>query len=965
MSENILVVEYEPRYTDRVRHALAGQPVNVAFAKDGEEALRAIDALVPALIVMTAVVPKVSAPELIKAIRSRNGLQKTPILLTVSGYTGKNPVMDAQKVGATDILPKPYTEADLIGRIQQMLGVTLSAPAVAAAPAAAADPAKKKSDDLDKILADTLSGARVPKKTGPPTSPGTVPKPADGKPRSSSDLDKLLNDTLSGLEKTVKKVSTSPGNVPTPAAATPAAPAAPEPKPQPAPVAAPAPAPRPAAPAPAAPVAAAPAPAPAPAAPAPTAFTTEKLPVLDSIPVSQPIFPVAAEPVREEEEEPTDGTKFGQYVLLDRIATGGMAEVWKARMRGVEGFQKTVAIKKILPHLSDNQDFIEMFIDEAKLAAQLSHNNIIHIYDLGKIQSSYYIAMEYVDGSDLKTILRKAQEHDQPMSVELALFIASKIASALDYAHRKRDFQDQEMGLVHRDVSPQNVLISEEGDIKLCDFGIAKAASKASHTQAGALKGKLQYMSPEQAWGRAIDRRSDIFALATVLYEMLTGRKLFAGDNELSILDQVREARVAAPSVINDEVTPEVDRIVAKALAKDPTERYQTAGEMARDLDAVLYSFKPTPTSADLAIYMHRLAAPVPVIAQPEFDSEPEPEPEPKVLVPLPPPPAPVAAPVAAAVAAAPATGSHMPAWEAPKPEVAPAASAPSMFDSADEPKKSPVAAIAIAAVAVLAIGGGFFFMKGRGDAAPATASAPVSGQIAAASTTGLATPTGGPIATDSATTAPLTATAVAPATTTTLDPKLIDQEVQKRLAAERARLEQQARSQQATTAAVPAAAAAQPVRNVPAPAPTATQAPAPEPVQERPAPVQQPAPQVAETPRPAAAAPAQAEPARAREGELIPTGTEGLVQPRITKRASVPYPPLAKVQKVQGTVICSVLVSETGDVLDVRVLRGNNRGVGLNEAAEQMMRRSSFAPGTKDGVRVKAWTTVPVDFKL
>ena len=194
------------------------------------------------------------------------------------------------------------------------------------------------------------------------------------------------------------------------------------------------------------------------------------------------------------------------------------------------------------------------------------------------------------------------------MSVELALFVASKVAAALDYAHRKRDFEDNEMGLVHRDVSPQNVLISEEGDIKLCDFGIAKAASKASHTQAGALKGKLQYMSPEQAWGRNIDKRSDIFALATVLFEMLTGRKLFTGDNELSILEQVREARVTPPSEFNDEVTPEIDAIVLKALQKDPANRYQTAGEMARDLDAVLYSFKPTPTSADLAIYMHRLA---------------------------------------------------------------------------------------------------------------------------------------------------------------------------------------------------------------------------------------------------------------------------------------------------------------------------------------------------------------------
>ena len=363
----------------------------------------------------------------------------------------------------------------------------------------------------------------------------------------------MLSDTLSGLEKNAR-AKTVTGSVPRPATPT----------------------------------------------PTPERFNTAKMPayVDERVPVSQPVFPQAVPepPLRVEEEEPTDGVRFGQYVLVEKIATGGMAEVWKARMRGVEGFQKIVAIKKILPHLSDNQDFIEMFVDEAKLAAQLNHNNIIHIYDLGKIQSSYYIAMEYIDGWDLKTILRRGEERDHPMAVELALFIASKVASALDYAHRKKDFEEREMGLVHRDVSPQNVLISQEGDIKLCDFGIAKAASKASQTQSGALKGKVQYMSPEQAWGRHIDKRSDIFALATVLFEMLTARKLFTGESEMSIIEQVREARVTPPSQVNEEVTPEIDRIVIKALEKDPAVRYQTAGEMARDLDAILYSLKPTPT---------------------------------------------------------------------------------------------------------------------------------------------------------------------------------------------------------------------------------------------------------------------------------------------------------------------------------------------------------------------------------
>ncbi|HEX2122952.1 MAG TPA: protein kinase, partial [Thermoanaerobaculia bacterium] len=282
-----------------------------------------------------------------------------------------------------------------------------------------------------------------------------------------------------------------------------------------------------------------------------------------------------------------------------------------------------------------------------------------------------------IDGYDLKTILRRGEDRGMPMTVELALFIASKLASALDYAHRKRDFEEKEMGLVHRDVSPQNVLISQEGDIKLCDFGIAKAASKASHTQAGALKGKLQYMAPEQAWGRSIDRRSDIFALATVLFEMLTNRKLFSGDNELSILEQVREARVTPPSAFNDEVTPQIDAVVLKALQKDPANRYQTAGEMARDIDQILYSFKPTPTSADLAIYMHRISAAEPVTQM----MEPEPvapmAPPPPVVTPAPAPtprksapaPVPVVAPVAAAsapvVAPAPAAATVEP-WEQP-----------------------------------------------------------------------------------------------------------------------------------------------------------------------------------------------------------------------------------------------------------------------------------------------------------
>lgn len=303
------------------------------------------------------------------------------------------------------------------------------------------------------------------------------------------------------------------------------------------------------------------------------------------------------------------GIPFGDYTLLNRVAVGGMAEVWQARRRGVEGFQKTVAIKKILSHLTDSTDFVTMFIDEAKLAAQLNHNNIIQIYDLGKVGPDYFIAMEYVDGKDLRSILRAGRDTSRPLPVGLALMIAARLARALDYAHRKRDFDNRALGLVHRDVSPQNVLISHEGEIKLCDFGIVKAVVKASTTQMGALKGKLQYMSPEQAWGKAVDSRSDIFSLGAVLFEMLTGRKLFTADTEVAVLDAVRDCRISPPSEHHAAIAPEIDDLVLRTLAKEPEERFQTAGEMEQAIEIILHEIQPRPSEAELTIYTKQLFA--------------------------------------------------------------------------------------------------------------------------------------------------------------------------------------------------------------------------------------------------------------------------------------------------------------------------------------------------------------------
>lgn len=311
------------------------------------------------------------------------------------------------------------------------------------------------------------------------------------------------------------------------------------------------------------------------------------------------------------DDEPAspEGAPFGDYTLLHRVAVGGMAEVWQARRRGVEGFQKTVAIKKILSHLTDSADFVTMFIDEAKLAAQLNHNNIIQIYDLGKVGRDYFIAMEYVDGKDLRSILKAGHEASRPLPVGLALMIAARLARALDYAHRKRDFDNRDLGLVHRDVSPQNVLISYEGEIKLCDFGIVKAVAKASTTQMGALKGKLQYMSPEQAWGKPVDSRSDIFSLGAVLFEMLAGRKLFAADSEVAVLDAVRDCRISPPSELNPAIPPEVDELLLRVLAKQPEARFQTAGEMEQGIELILHEIQPRPSEAELTVYMKELFA--------------------------------------------------------------------------------------------------------------------------------------------------------------------------------------------------------------------------------------------------------------------------------------------------------------------------------------------------------------------
>lgn len=314
-------------------------------------------------------------------------------------------------------------------------------------------------------------------------------------------------------------------------------------------------------------------------------------------PLARPEAPAAPSAIEE----------YGNYFLLEKIAVGGMAELFKAQQRGVQGFQKIVAIKRILPHFSDNEDFVTMFIDEAKLAAQLTHPNIVQIFDLGKAGSSYYIAMEYVNGRDLRTLLRKVREYGMPFPEQVAAFVVMKVAAALDYAHRKRGFDDRELKLVHRDISPQNVILSTEGAVKLVDFGIAKAASKASHTVAGALKGKLLYMSPEQATGQPLDNRSDLYSLGLVLFELLTGERCFQADSELGVLEKVRLGRISDLATLNPSVSREMAAIVSRALQKGVDHRYPSARFMERDLREYLQRQGTPLTEHDVAEYMNAL----------------------------------------------------------------------------------------------------------------------------------------------------------------------------------------------------------------------------------------------------------------------------------------------------------------------------------------------------------------------
>ncbi len=1052
MAKKILLIEYEPRYLDRIRGHLAGKDFDLVVAKDGEEGLDAYRKSRPDLVLISSVLPKLRTPDVIKGMQSLGA--PPPILLMMSGYKGKNKKSDAERVGATSILEKPFSEEVFLSEISSALG-SGAAPLSGdgGAPLLSADdifsdvlsgmddeprpaPTPGGTDPgIQKKLEQTLSGilpspkrvssAAMPRIEVPPTRPTeqpvdrlstgsqtvrvgalSTPQPPSqsGAVRAAGEraaveasVDKMLTDTLSGLKNAkaladrgatsaapkpapdrgldaLERLSTSDrlkaAKPPAPVAATDrterldmradvsapaeAKPAAPRPAPAPAPPA--------------------PVVAPPPAAPEPARSGSQ--PGLRGAEAAQAKSGPLPPPARKEERrrEPSQhGTaaaapqtgSFGRYTLLEKIAAGGMAEVFKARMRGEEGFEKIVAIKRILPHMADNDDFITMFVDEAKLAAQLTHNNIIHIYDLGKVEQYHYIAMEYVEGKDLRSILKLGSERDFALPPELALFVASKIANALDYAHRRLGIDGKELNLVHRDVSPQNILISFEGDIKLCDFGIAKAATKVSQTQTGALKGKLQYMSPEQAWGKKIDRRTDIFSLGIVLFEMLTGERLFTGDTDLTILEQVRDAKVVAPSTRNPDVPKKVDQIVLKALAKNPQDRYQNASELERDINQVLYSYQPTPGPADLAIYMHRLLDASPAASDEQIDR------------------AFAKAEQAPVVAEPQKKGKGLViAKKAPAPERAPEPPAPAPVEVSRpalsmgrEPAKSRTglyAGIGIAAVVLVAVG--VFVTRKKPETAPSPAP-PVASSSAPAPAPQPTQPAAAPAAS---------------APTKIIDPKAVEAEA-KRLAALKQQELLAAAKKPTVPVPAPGSAKAQPaqapvsvapkqpveppkVAEQPAPTKVVAERPAERPTEPPPPPPRptEPPVRVAEArPAPAEARPAPADvppsSAAVREGDLVGPG-EGVVEPKIVRMgAFTNLPPQLKQMShggsSLGTLMISALITENGSVADTRIAKASAYKA-VDEAAINALKSSKIEPATKNGVRVKMWKTFTITVK-
>jgi len=303
-------------------------------------------------------------------------------------------------------------------------------------------------------------------------------------------------------------------------------------------------------------------------------------------------------------------TKFGRYFLLDLLAQGGMAEIYRARYASADGAGRLLVIKRIQKDYGAQSEFLQMFRSEIKVSMGLNHPNIIQLFDYGEEQGQPFIAMEFVDGRNLRQILNRCGERREPFSIELAVSVMEAAVAGLEFAHTYRDkISGEHLKIVHRDISPQNIIVSYEGLVKVIDFGIAKAKTNSEHTRAGVIKGKPSYLSPEQITGDPLDGRTDQFALGAVFWELLTGRKLFAGDNDLAVLKLIEgcSSHVTPPSKSNPAVPPELDEIVLKMLARAPEDRYQTGAELERIIRNFIRNHYPDYGQAEASKYLKEI----------------------------------------------------------------------------------------------------------------------------------------------------------------------------------------------------------------------------------------------------------------------------------------------------------------------------------------------------------------------
>lgn len=301
--------------------------------------------------------------------------------------------------------------------------------------------------------------------------------------------------------------------------------------------------------------------------------------------------------------------RLGRYHLVDRIAFGGMAELFRAFTFEPDGFRRDVAIKRLLPHFVEDQQFLTMLVDEFKLVSHLAHPNIAQVYELVEVDSSLLIAMEYVDGKDLRSTIEKARARGLALGLDDIAYVLAKALEGLHHAHVARDPRGERLNIVHRDFSPSNLLVGYDGTVKLCDFGIAKARHNRVETKTGIIKGKIKYMSPEQASGQRLDERSDLFSAGSVLYELATNTPPFDAPNEMDLVRAVRQAAPTPVRRLDPAIPDELAGIIEKAMSPSPSARYQTAQEFRDALLRFLHRHNPTYVRAKLSNLVKRIWA--------------------------------------------------------------------------------------------------------------------------------------------------------------------------------------------------------------------------------------------------------------------------------------------------------------------------------------------------------------------